>query len=139
MTGVMIATVLPTQTFSESCNIRPYSELTRQPGRGILRAMDLAETGEAKTGPSESCKNGRFEEHGMPVKKLTFTYGEPIHGQPNLSICDDTYIHSGPVYGELIDREGTTKHRRVLARSAIARIDLDAEPVHFYYRPSPER
>lgn len=38
----------------------------------------------------------------------------------------------------LIDQEGATKHRRVLAGSAIARIDLDAEPVHFYYRPSPD-
>ena len=39
----------------------------------------------------------------------------------------------------LIDREGDTKHRCVLARSAIARIDLDAEPFQFYYRPSRER
>ena len=31
----------------------------------------------------------------------------------------------------LIDQEGATKHRRVLAGSAMARIDLDAEPVHF--------
>ena len=37
---------------------RPYSELTRQPGRGILRAMDSAGTGAAKTGPSEPGNKG---------------------------------------------------------------------------------
>ncbi|MHB0955197.1 MAG: hypothetical protein ACYC0X_02345 [Pirellulaceae bacterium] len=39
----------------------------------------------------------------------------------------------------LINQEGEMKRRRVLAKSAIARIDLDAEPVHFYYRPSRRR
>ncbi len=36
---------------------RPNSELTRQPGRGILRAMDHAAPGAAETGLSESCNN----------------------------------------------------------------------------------
>ena len=37
--------------------IPPISELTCQPGRGILRAMDRAGSGAVKTGPSEPGNN----------------------------------------------------------------------------------
>ena len=59
---------------------RPYSELTRQPDRGILRAMVAAGSGAAKTGPSKPGNKrtaretstapsaaGQFSEHSSRV------------------------------------------------------------------------
>jgi len=48
-----------------------------------------------------------------------------------ISAVGDDYV--------LIDQEGETKRRRVLERSAIASIDLDAAAVQFHYQPSPRR
>ena len=44
----------------------PYCELTCQPDRAILRAMDGAGSGAAKTGRSEPCKNGTFAANTVP-------------------------------------------------------------------------
>ena len=56
-----------TQTFSECGNIRPYSELTCQPGRGILRAVIVAGARAATTGPSGRRNNRTFSHRIVDV------------------------------------------------------------------------
>ena len=59
-----------TQTFSECSNIRPYSALTCQPGRGVLRVMESAGAGAAKTGPFEPGNKGTIVDKSYSVAAL---------------------------------------------------------------------
>ena len=52
-------------------NKPPISELTRQPGRGILRAVIVAGARAATTGPSDLCNNGTIL--GAPRRHGTST------------------------------------------------------------------
>ena len=68
--------------------IRPYSELTRQPGRGILRAMDRAGTEAAKKGPSGRRNNGTISAASDDVSAFYGAFLLDINGRDVYHVAD---------------------------------------------------